>query len=87
MTKTDVLAGGGRRNHVADLDIPVRDDHAIDEQFNQLAFVFERGVVEVALEALAEVRDGLREPSQVESALRIGLEVVHLAFHSLHLVL
>jgi hypothetical protein len=34
MTKTDVLAGGRRRNHLADLDIAVRDDHAIDEQFN-----------------------------------------------------
>jgi len=65
MTKTDVLASRRRRNHIADLNIAVRDNHAIDEQFNQLAFLLERGVVEAALEALAEGCDGQREPSQV----------------------
>jgi hypothetical protein len=76
MTKTHVLAGGRRRDHVADLDIAVRDDHAVDEQFDQLALLLEGGVRQTALEALTKGFDGLREPAQVPLPLRICLLLV-----------
>src|SRR5215217_200023 len=35
MTKTDLLARPVRRHHVADLDVAVGDDHAVDQEFDQ----------------------------------------------------
>ncbi len=45
MTKTCVFAVGGGWNYVADLDLFIGDDHAVDEQFDQLAFVFKAGLL------------------------------------------
>jgi len=45
MTKTREFAVGGGRDHVADLDLFIGDDHAIDKQFDQLAFVFKAGLL------------------------------------------
>ena len=45
MTKTRMFAVGGGRDHVADLDLFIGDDHAVDEQFDQLAFVFKAGLL------------------------------------------
>jgi transposase len=87
MTKTDVLAGRRRREHLADLDIIVRDDHTVDEQFDQLALLLEGGLLQTALEALAHGFDRLREASQIPLLLRIGLQLVVLALHRLHLLL
>jgi transposase len=87
MTKTHVLAGGRRRDHIADLDSIVRDDHPVDEQFDQLALLLESGVLETALEALAQSFDRLREASEIPLPLRIGLHVIELALHAVHLLL
>ena len=87
MTKTHVLAGGRRRDHIADLDIIVGHDHPVDEQFDQLALLLERGVLETALEALAQRFDRLREASEVPLPLRVSLQLVQLALHAVHLLL
>ena len=88
MTKTYVLAGGRRRDHLADLDIIVRDDHPVDEQFDELALLLEGGVLETAVEALAHGFDRRRKASQVPLLLlRIGLQLGELALHRLHLLL
>src|SRR5271165_7491046 len=42
MTKTHVFARGRRRNHVADLNLIVRDNHSVDEQFDQLTLLLKR---------------------------------------------
>jgi hypothetical protein len=49
MTKTDVLTLGARRQHVADLNIGVGDDHAIDEQQHKLATLLKVGLSQPAL--------------------------------------
>src|SRR5215211_3961561 len=41
MTKADVLARGARGQHVADLDLGVGDDHAVDEQQHELPALLE----------------------------------------------
>src|SRR5215207_6768571 len=41
MTKADVLALGARGQHVADLDLGVGDDHAVDEQQHELPALLE----------------------------------------------
>jgi len=45
MTKTHVLAGGRRRDDVADLHIAVRDDYPVNQQLDELALLLEGGVV------------------------------------------
>src|SRR5215470_7400050 len=76
MTKPDVLTGRRRREDVADLDITVCDDHAINEQFDQLAALVEGGACKSALYALTEARERARH-------LREGLLLVHVRLHLL----
>ena len=45
LTKTRLFAAWGGRDHVADLDLLVGDDHAVNQQFDQLAFVFKAGLL------------------------------------------
>jgi putative transposase len=44
MTKTDMFAARAGRNHIADLDFGVFDDDPVDQQFDQLALLFEAGI-------------------------------------------
>src|SRR5262249_26174479 len=43
MTKTDLLTGRRRGNAIADLDVVVSDHHAVNEEFDKLAFLFKAG--------------------------------------------
>jgi hypothetical protein len=76
MTKSDVLTCRRRREDVADLDITICDDHAINEQFDQLAALVEGGACKSALYALTEARERARHLCE-------GLLPVHLRLHLL----
>ena len=54
LTKGPVRASGGGWQDVADLDLVVGDDHAVDEQLHQLAPLFEGGGGESGSDGLAE---------------------------------
>lgn len=54
MTKADVLALRAGGQHVADLDLAVGDDHAVDEQQHELPALLEAGLGQPALHACAE---------------------------------
>jgi hypothetical protein len=45
MTKTRVFAVRGGRDHVTDLDLLICHDHALNQQFDQLAFLIKAGLL------------------------------------------
>ncbi len=52
MTKGGFCSFGAGRDDVPDLDLPVVHDDAVDEQFDELAALVEREVVQGRLEML-----------------------------------
>jgi hypothetical protein len=54
MTKTRLFAAGGGRDHVADLDLFVGDHHTVDQEFDQVPFLFEARLLEPTAHPLAE---------------------------------
>jgi len=50
----EVLAGGCRGADIADLDLAVGDDHAVNEQLDELAFLLAGRLGEAGLHASAE---------------------------------
>src|SRR3954447_8450101 len=46
MIKTDLLARPVRRHHVADLDVAIGDDHAVDQELDQGSPLLEGGFVQ-----------------------------------------
>ena len=54
MTKTDVLALGAERDHVADLHLSVSDDHTVNEKLHELALLLEGGLSKSRAHPLAE---------------------------------
>jgi putative transposase len=58
MTKTDVFATRMGGDDIPDFDLRVRDDHPVDQKFNQLALLFEAGVGQTDLDAGTEIIDG-----------------------------
>ena len=54
MTKAHALAVGAQRDDVADLDLVVGDQDAIDQQLHQLALLGEVGVGQAGSDPLAE---------------------------------
>src|SRR5215468_7191521 len=65
MTKTHVLTGRRHRDHIANLDVRVGDDHAVNEEFNQLPLLFPGCLLKAALHPGTEGFHGLRERGQI----------------------
>jgi hypothetical protein len=78
MTKADMFTPGGGGDHIADLHLLFRHDDAIDEQFNELSFLLERGFSQSLLHPLAKRFDGLHHARQFLMALNRGLELSYL---------
>src|SRR5439155_17977061 len=87
MAKADRLALWGGREDVADLDLAVGDDHAIDEQEQQLPPLLERRGREPLLDAPAEVRERGRHARQFAVAFRLAIELTLLLGQALLLLL
>jgi hypothetical protein len=78
MTKTHVLTGGRRGDHRANLDVRVGDDHAVNQEFNQLPLLFPGCLLKAALHPGTEGFHGLREPGQILLPLCFCGELVFL---------
>jgi hypothetical protein len=61
---------GRGREHVADLDLVVSDDHAVDEQLGQLPPLLEGGGGEPGADGLAECLDAVGRRLAVPAAAR-----------------
>ena len=54
MTKTDVFAGRGRGNDIADLHFAIGYDHSVDQEQYQLPFLLKRGSFQAFPDPLAK---------------------------------
>ncbi len=68
LTKTKVFAGGGGGDHVTDLHLLAGDHDAVNQQLNQLSFLFKGGFSQAKLDALAKRLNGLGHGSQLVMA-------------------
>jgi DDE superfamily endonuclease len=73
LTKGPVRASGGGWQDVADLDLVVGDDHAVDEQLHQLAPLFEGGGGESGSDGLAERFDAIGHGLQFQTLFGGGV--------------
>src|SRR5918995_81942 len=79
MTKTHVFALGTRGDHVAYLYLLVGDDHPIDQELHQTAFLLEGGIGQAATHSLAEILYGTDHAGEFRSLLRLRLQLPLLA--------
>ncbi|MDG3008407.1 hypothetical protein [Paludisphaera mucosa] len=70
MTKADVLAFIARGQDVADLDLVARDDHSVDQQFDQLPLPVERRRLEPGGDPPAERFERRRHAHDLVEAFR-----------------
>jgi hypothetical protein len=87
MTKMHVLTGGRCRDHIANLDVRVGDDHAVNEEFNQLPLLFPGCLLKASLHPGTEGFHGLGEPGQILLPLGVCCELVFLAHQRLQVLL
>jgi SRSO17 transposase len=73
LAKGPVRASGGGWQDVADLDLVVGDDDAVDEQLHQLAPLFEGGGGESGLDGLAERFDAIGHGLQFQALFGGGV--------------
>ena len=75
MTKRLVRSFRGGRDDVADLDLLVGNDHPIDEQFHQPAFLLEGGNRESRFDLFAELHDRVGYPGKLGTLSGGGFEL------------
>ncbi len=78
MTKGGFCSFGAGGDDVPDLDLPVVHDDAVDEQFDELAALVEREVVQGRLEVLTEVRQSVRDRGHIMLLLGLRLQLAEL---------
>ncbi len=83
MTKTNLLTPRGGWDHVADLNLLSRYDDTINEQLDELAFLFKRCIGNPLLHALTERFDRLHHPSELVVVSHTRLKLAFLFCHSL----
>jgi len=66
LAKRAVRPSGGGRQDVADLDVAVGDDHAVDEQFGQLPPLLEAGGGQAGADGLAECLDPVGDGAEFQ---------------------
>jgi hypothetical protein len=75
LAKGRVRPIGGGREHVADLDVAVGDDHAVDEQLGQLAPLLERGGGEPGAGGVAECLDPVGDGAEFQPLPGRGIQL------------
>src|SRR5919205_1623579 len=78
MTKVHRLAAGAERDDVADLDLAVADQHAVDQQLHQLALAREVGSGQARPNPPAEVRGRGGPPGELGLPVRLRLQLAGL---------
>ncbi len=76
LAKRAVRSLGGGGEDVADLDLVVGDDHAVDEQLGELAPLLEGGSGEPGADGLAERLDAAGDGVQFQPLPRGGIQLV-----------
>ena len=54
MTKPDLFAGLAHRHHIAEFDLPISDNHPINQKLDQRSFLLKCGLLQSLLYTLAE---------------------------------
>ena len=75
LAKRVMGAVGGGRQHVADLDFAVGDDHTVDEQLRQLPPLLEGGRCEPGADGLAECLDAVGDGLQFQPLFGGGVQL------------
>jgi hypothetical protein len=75
LAKRAVRSAGGGREHVADLDFAVGDDHAVDEQLSELPPLLEGGGGQPGPDGLAEALDPAGDSAEFQPLLRDGVQL------------
>jgi hypothetical protein len=79
LTKTDALALGAGGQHVADLDVGIGDDHAVDEQQHELPALLEGGRGEPVLHTRTEGLDGCGDAGELLLTGSVAAELLLLS--------
>jgi len=83
MTKTDLLARPVCRHHVADLDVTIGDNHAVDQELDQGPPLLEGGLVQALPHPPAELPDGVGQASEFLLPVRLRHKAPFLFFELL----
>ena len=75
LAKRAVRPVGGGREHVADLDVAVGDDDAVDEQLGQLPPLLEGGGGQAGADGLAECLDSVGDSAEFQPLPGGGIEL------------
>ena len=75
LAKRAVRPVGGGREHVADLDVAVGDDDAVDEQLGQLPPLLEGGGGQAGADGLAECLDPVGDSAEFQPLPGGGIEL------------
>ncbi len=78
MTKAGVLAGGAGGDNVANFDLVVGDHDPIDQQFDERAFLRERGVGQASSDALAKRGDRSGQSGQFGMLVDLSIKLLGL---------
>jgi putative transposase len=78
MTKADLLARPVRRHHVANLDLPIGDDHSVNQELDQGSPLLEGGLVQALPHPPAELPDGVGQPRKLLLPVRLCFELPRL---------
>jgi hypothetical protein len=87
MTKTDLLAGWSGGDHVVDLHVGAGDDHAVNQECDELPLLLPGRLGEACSHRRTKRFHGLHDAGQVLLAACFRLKVVHLSRHCLKLLL
>lgn len=87
MTKTGVLPTRANRDDVANLDVVIGDNNAVDEQFDKLSPLDEGGACEACLDPVAKLLSPLHLGRHIQMACRLGFQVLVLLRQALALLL
>jgi hypothetical protein len=87
MTKTNVFTGWTGRDHVADLNIFVLDDHAINKQFYQFSFLFKVSVLQTSSNSLTEILYGDSQARELIPTIHLMRQLLFQILHALEPVL
>jgi hypothetical protein len=87
MTKAHLFAADAERDDVADLDLAVGDQHAIDQQLDQLPLLREVGIGQARLNPPAEIRRRGGPAGKFGLPVDLGFQLVGLHGHGLQALL
>ena len=86
MTKAGVFAGGAGGDDVTDFDLVVGDHDPVDQQFDERAFLLERGVGQAGFHPLAKCGDRGGQSGQFGLVIDLGIELLGLGGQGLDLL-